>query len=87
LAEITHPFHPLFRQHFQVLKARTVHGVECLVLKGSPAGTFSVRKDWTSLRPCDAYQDAQVSPRILDWGSLLQLVEQVQVIRTKNHDG
>jgi Family of unknown function (DUF5372) len=78
--EITHPFHPLFRQQFLVLKFRTVFRVECVVLKGSPSGTFSVRRDWTSLSSHDHYQDAGVPPRILRLESLLELSKLVAAI-------
>jgi hypothetical protein len=79
--EIVHPFHPLARQQFQILKSRTVSGVECLLLKGSESGTFSVPKDWTSLRPRSLYDDDGVAPRRLDWKLLVQLAELVNTIR------
>lgn len=71
--EITHPFHPLAKQQFAVLKCRTVLGVECVILKGSPSGTFSVPKDWTSIRSSDRYQDAGAEPTILRFECLLEL--------------
>ena len=76
--EIVHPFHPLFRQHFLVLKSRTVAGVVCVILKGSPSGTFSVPKDWTSIRSSDHYQDAGAPPTILRLERLVDLAQLVQ---------
>jgi hypothetical protein len=79
-AEITHPFHPLFRQQFFVLKFRTVRGMDCVILKGSSSGTFSVPRDWTSLRRNDRYQDAGAAPRILHLESLLELSKLVTAV-------
>ena len=78
--EIVHPFHPLFRQHFMLLKCRTVLGVECVVLKGSPSGTFSVPKDWTSIRSRDHYEDAGAQPTILQLECLVELSELVNTL-------
>lgn len=75
--EIVHPFHPLFRQHFMVLKGRVVSGVECLILKGSESGTFSVPRDWTSTRICDQYDDAGAPPTIFRLERLMELVRLV----------
>ena len=71
--EIVHPFHPLFRQHFILLKQRTVLGVECVILKGSPSGTFSIPKDWTSIRVPDRYEQAGAQPTILRLECLVEL--------------
>ena len=56
-----------------LLKSRTILGVECVILKGSLSGTFSVRKDWTSIRVCDHYEDAGVPPTILRLEYLVEL--------------
>ena len=78
--EIVHPFHPLARQHFALLKCRTVLGVECVILKGSASGTFSVPKDWTSIRANDHYQDSSVPPTILRLEYLLELTGLVKTL-------
>jgi Family of unknown function (DUF5372) len=75
--EIVHPFHPLFRQQFALLKSRTVLGVECVTLKGSLSGTFSVPKNWTSIRVSDHYEDAGVPPTILRLERLIELARLV----------
>lgn len=78
--EITHPFHPLFRQHFKVLKTRTVSGVECVILKGSVSGTFSVPRDWTSSRSINRYEDAGVPPTIFQLERLIELAGLVDAL-------
>jgi hypothetical protein len=72
-----HPFHPLCGKRFPILKSRCVRGVECLVLKGSESGTFSVPREWTDQADPDPYLDAAVSPRILRLENLLSVVETV----------
>jgi hypothetical protein len=56
-----------------LLKCRTVLGVECVILKGSSSGTFSVPKDWTSIRSRDHYEDAGAQPTILRLERLVEL--------------
>jgi hypothetical protein len=73
--EIVHPFHPLRGQQFAILKSRCVRGVECLVLKGSEAGTFAVPRDWTDQARPDVYRDAGVVPHFLKLEALLSIVE------------
>lgn len=75
---ITHPFHPRFSQQFVILKSRVVQGVECLILKGSPSGTFSVPRSWTSNSLEDHYNDAGVHPRLM---RLEQLVELMRLVK------
>jgi len=60
-----------------LLKKRTVLGVECVILKGSLSGTFSVPKDWTSIRAIDHYEDAGVPPTILRLECLIELASLV----------
>ena len=63
-----------------LLKCRTVLGVECVILKGSTSGTFSVPKDWTSIRSNDHYEDAGVPPTILRLECLLELTGLVKTL-------
>lgn len=60
-----------------LLKTRTVSGVECVILKGSASGTFSVPKDWTSIRSTDHYEDASAKPTFLRAEHLIELVRLV----------
>ncbi|XZE52574.1 DUF5372 family protein [Planctomycetaceae bacterium SH139] len=64
---------------FPILKTRTVSGVECVILKGSDSGTFSVPRQWTSIRSIDCYEDAEVTPTIL---RLEQLIEMAALLKT-----
>jgi hypothetical protein len=54
--------------------------VECLVLKGSESGTFSVPREWTDQAGPDPYLDAAVSPRILRLENLLSVVEVLHIL-------
>ena len=78
--EIVHPFHPLFGQHFLLLKSRKVSGVECVILKGSLSGTFSVPKDWTSIRSGNDYEDTDAPPTVLRLECLIELTELVETL-------
>ena len=68
------------RQRFELLKCRTVLGVECVILRGSLSGTFSVPRDWTSIRSGDHYQDAGVAPTILRLECLIELTGLVRTL-------
>ena len=46
-ATITHPFHPLKGQRFEVLKTRHLSGEKTLILRRSPHGSFAVLAEWT----------------------------------------
>ena len=74
-AEITHPFHPLRGKSFPILKARSVAGVETLVLQGSPRGTFAVPKEWTDRADPPSFNTSNGELPIFDLGCLLALVE------------
>jgi hypothetical protein len=63
-----------------LLKCRTVLGVECVILKGSPSGTFSVPRNWTSIRSSDHYEDAGAPPTILRLESLIALARLVDTL-------
>jgi hypothetical protein len=63
-----------------LLKSRTVLGVECVILKGSPSGTFSVPKNWTSIQSSDHYEDAGAPPTILRLESLIELAKLIATL-------
>ena len=46
-ATITHPFHPLHGQRFEVLKRRRVAGIDTLILRHPERGSYTVAQDWT----------------------------------------
>ena len=68
--EITHPFHPLRGQRFQILRIRRVSSIETLVLAGSCLGTFSVHKEWTDKAPPSDHHE---NLPVLNFKSLLDL--------------
>jgi hypothetical protein len=81
-ADITHPFHPLHGQRYQILKYRRVSGKDTLILKDPEGGTFAVDRDWTNLAdPCATMQGQP--PLILDYTALLKLVNLLE--RLSNH--
>jgi len=57
-----------------------VSGVECVILKGSLSGTFSVPKDWTSIRSSGDYEDANAPPTVLRLECLIELAELVETL-------
>ena len=46
-ATITHPFHPLRGQRFEVLKTRRVAGTDTLILRHPDRGSYAVAREWT----------------------------------------
>jgi hypothetical protein len=71
---------------FPILKSRCVRSVECLILQGSPSGTFSVRRAWTDRAQPNAYHDANVPDRVLTLETLLRIVELIDSPATKKRD-
>ena len=48
---ITHPFHPLRNQRFEVLKTRRVAGTDTLILRHPDRGSYTVAQEWTDWGP------------------------------------
>lgn len=46
-ATITHPFHPLRGQRFEVLKTRRAGGIDTLLLRHAERGSYAIARDWT----------------------------------------
>jgi len=46
-ATITHPFHPLRGQRFEVLKTRRAGGMEIVMLRHAERGSYAIARDWT----------------------------------------
>jgi len=46
-AVITHHFHPLRGQRFEVLKNRKVAGIETLILRHPKKGSHALAREWT----------------------------------------
>ena len=67
---VTHPFHPLTQQRFDVLKRRRVSGVETLIIRHPERGTLAVAQEWTDWEPSS---DAATPGLVLEFESLLAL--------------
>jgi DNA primase len=70
----------LLGKRFPVLKRRRVSGVERLTLRGTSGGTINVPREWTDLAEPSACQALGVAGQILDFKSLLDLIELIQDI-------
>jgi Family of unknown function (DUF5372) len=77
-ATITHPFHPLKGQRFDILKTRRLGGVDTLILRGSQRGTFSVPREWTDLADPALAADSGLATPLFDARALLALVQFLQ---------
>jgi len=72
---ITHPFHPLAQQRFDVLKRRHVSGAETLIIRHPERGTLAVAQEWTDWEPVSEMTSPGV---ILEFDSLLALATLVR---------
>jgi hypothetical protein len=70
----------LLGKRFPVLKRRRVSGIERLTLRGTAGGTINVPREWTDLAEPSACQALGIAGQILDFKSLLDLVELIQKI-------
>ena len=86
-AEIRHPFHPLRGQRFEVLKKRTLAGVDTLILRECERGSFSIAREWTDWADPPLYDLHGLQPRRLDAEFLFELVTLVeQLTKLKQKD-
>ena len=79
-AKVTHPFHPRQGQSYKILKTRRVSGIETLILRDTPAGTFAIAKDWTNLSDPSSQADLDFIPLILHFDSLQRIVDIIKEI-------
>lgn len=70
---ITHPFHPLRSQRFEVLKTRRVAGVNTLILRHPDRGSYTVAQEWTDWGFSDASIGSAETTHKLAVERLLQL--------------
>jgi Family of unknown function (DUF5372) len=82
-AEISHPFHPLRGQRFEVLKKRRVAGVDTLILRELERGTFSVPREWTDWADPSPYDSLTLPPHRLAADSLFELVALLDALRPR----
>jgi hypothetical protein len=72
-ATITHPFHPLRQQRFEVLKTRRVGGVDTLILRHPQLGSYAIALEWTDWRLPDAATVCGTATHKLEPTTLLEL--------------
>jgi hypothetical protein len=74
-ATITHPFHPLRSQRFEVLKTRRVAGTDTLILRHPDRGSYTVAREWTDWGLPEASIGPSGSARKFAVEALLQLAD------------
>ena len=72
---ITHPFHPLRGQKFEILFARSLQDKKIFSLRKPSGGTFAVPQEWTDRG------NPSSEPAILSAYSLLELVNLINQIK------
>ena len=82
-ATITHPFHPLRHERFEVLKTRRVAGTDTLILRHPDRGSYSVAREWTDWGVPDACSGAIETTRKLAVEPLLELAELLRELRER----
>ena len=73
-AEISHPFHPLRGQRFEVLQKRRVAGVDTPFLRGLERGTLCFPREWTDWADPSPYDSLTLPPHRLAADCLFELV-------------
>jgi hypothetical protein len=86
-ATITHPFHPLRRQRFEVLKTRKVGGIDTLIFRHPQLGSYAVSQEWTDWRIPDISTWLDAPARKLDAGSLLELAMLLASVAARSQEG
>lgn len=82
--EITHPFHPLRGQRFEVLKAKRCASDLVLSLKSATGTIFPVPRDWTDIAPPSPYEPG--AEPILDAWLLLEMSQLVEDVRNRDQE-
>jgi hypothetical protein len=84
-ATITHPFHPLRSQRFEVLKTRRVAGTDTLILRHPDRGSYTVAREWTdwglpeaSIAPSETAHKFALEPLLQLAGLCAELSEHAQ---------
>ncbi len=75
---VSHPFHPLYRQEFEVLDLRTAWGEERVYFHDAAGKLQRLPLQWTSLAPVDPFVAINAGRSHLRIQELLQLVQVVQ---------
>jgi len=80
-ATVTHPFHRLRGQTFEVLKTRRLSGQESLSLRHPERGTFAMLRNWTDWAPPGASPSPGHESLLVDAFGLVQLAELVACLK------
>src|SRR5208283_3358675 len=80
-ATVTHPFHRLRGQTFEVLKVRRLSGQESLSLRDPERGTFAMLRNWTDWAPPGASPSPGCESLLIDAFGLVQLAELVACLK------
>jgi hypothetical protein len=79
---VTHPFHPLFGQEFNVLSCRCFDDEDFLVFQGAEGRNNSISARWTSLKPPNPYIAISNGRSLFCPKDLLELVRLVKDLKT-----
>ena len=85
-ATITHPFHPLRSQRYEVLKTRRVAGTDTLILRHPDRGSYTVAREWTDWRIPDDSTLTDLPARKLDAAALLHLSSLLEQVGKKSRE-
>jgi hypothetical protein len=83
-ATVSHPFHPLRGQTFEVLKVRRLSGQDSLSLRHPNRGTIAMPRDWTNWAPPGAEPPPGCTPLLIDAFDLVRLAELVACLKFRD---
>jgi Family of unknown function (DUF5372) len=84
--EITHPFHPLRGQRFEILTYKSTATGAVLTLKGPPGNFLIVPLEWTDAAPPRPFKTGDPGTPILDAWLLLKSCEIVEAVSQRESE-
>ena len=72
---VTHPFHPLFGQEFNILFRRCIDGEDYLFFQNVENHNNNISAHWTSLKPPNPYVEISDGRSLFDPRDMLELVQ------------
>jgi len=79
--QITHPYHPLFQQEFELVQYRHNWGEDRVYFRAAGSNLTSVPASWTSLCLTDPFVDVAAGRSLFRIEDLLELAALVGLIR------
>ncbi len=73
--KVTHPFHPLFGQEFNILFHRCIYGEDFLFFQNAENHNNNISAHWTSLKPPNPYVEISDGRSLFRPRDLLELVQ------------